>query len=43
MDPSIRLNVNNFVVTGDGRAIVACGYFDFSFRIFSVDSGKRNA
>ncbi|EUB57642.1 Neurobeachin [Echinococcus granulosus] len=40
MDPSIRLTANNFVVTGDGRAIVACGYFDYSFRIFSVDSGR---
>lgn len=42
MDPSISLTANNFVVTGDGRAIVACGYFDYSFRIFSVDSGTRS-
>ncbi|KAL5962452.1 Neurobeachin, partial [Taenia solium] len=40
MDPSISLTANNFVVTGDGRAIIACGYFDYSFRIFSVDSGR---
>ncbi|VDM18668.1 unnamed protein product [Hydatigera taeniaeformis] len=40
MDPSIRLTANNFVITSDGRAIVACGYFDYSFRIFSVDSGR---
>ncbi|KAL5112762.1 Lipopolysaccharide-responsive and beige-like anchor protein [Taenia crassiceps] len=40
MDPSTNLSANNFVVTSDGRAIVACGYFDYSFRIFSVDTGR---
>ncbi|KAM7540694.1 hypothetical protein Aperf_G00000021466 [Anoplocephala perfoliata] len=40
MDPSVRLSSNNFVVTADGRAVVACGYFDYSFRIFAVNTGQ---
>ncbi|VDL58681.1 unnamed protein product, partial [Hymenolepis diminuta] len=40
MDPSVRLSANNFVVTADGRAIVACGYCDYSFRIFAVSTGQ---
>nr|CDS27326.1 lipopolysaccharide responsive and beige [Hymenolepis microstoma]CDS35097.1 lipopolysaccharide responsive and beige [Hymenolepis microstoma] len=40
MDPSVRLSASNFVVTADGRAIVACGYWDYSFRIFAVSSGQ---
>lgn len=40
MDPSVRLSANNFVVTADGRAIVACGYFDYSFRIFALSTGE---
>ncbi|VDO02053.1 unnamed protein product [Rodentolepis nana] len=40
MDPSVRLSANNFVVTADGRGIVACGYCDYSFRIFAVSSGQ---
>nr|CDS30185.2 neurobeachin [Hymenolepis microstoma] len=42
MDPSVRLSANNFVVTADGRAIVTCGYCDYSFRIFAVSSGLSN-
>ncbi|VDD76135.1 unnamed protein product [Mesocestoides corti] len=40
IDPSLCLTSNNFVVTADNRAIAACGYFDYSFRIFSVESGR---
>ncbi|VDN13592.1 unnamed protein product, partial [Dibothriocephalus latus] len=39
-DPSLKPSVNQFVTTPDNRVIIACGYFDGSVRVFSVDSGR---
>uniref|UniRef100_A0A0X3PXG3 Neurobeachin n=1 Tax=Schistocephalus solidus TaxID=70667 RepID=A0A0X3PXG3_SCHSO len=39
-DPSLRPSINQFVATPDNRVIIACGYFDGSIRVFSVDTGR---
>ncbi|KAL7061393.1 hypothetical protein AAHC03_01162 [Spirometra sp. Aus1] len=40
VDPSLKPSVNQFVATPDNRAIIACGYFDGSIRVFSIDTGR---
>nr|XP_032812267.1 neurobeachin-like isoform X5 [Petromyzon marinus] len=40
VDQSIQINAHCFVVTADNRYILACGFWDKSFRVYSTDSGK---
>ncbi|BHF59417.1 protein kinase A binding [Sparganum proliferum] len=40
VDPSLKPSVNQFVATPDNRAIISCGYFDGSIRVFSIDTGR---
>lgn len=39
-DDKLQLNQNNFIVTYDNKFILATGFFDKSFRVFSTDSAK---
>ena len=39
-DDKLQLSQNNFIVTYDNKFIVATGFFDKSFRIFSADTAK---
>ena len=36
----IKMRSNCFVVTVDSRFIIACGFWDNSFRVFSADTAK---
>ena len=40
LDQSISVTSSCFVVTADNRFILSCGYWDRSFRIHVVDSGR---
>ncbi|XP_077449030.1 neurobeachin a isoform X5 [Stigmatopora argus] len=40
VDQSIQINTHCFVVTADNRYILACGFWDKSFRVYSTESGK---
>uniref|UniRef100_UPI00358F9AE2 neurobeachin-like n=1 Tax=Myxine glutinosa TaxID=7769 RepID=UPI00358F9AE2 len=40
VDQSIQINAHCFVVTADNRYILASGFWDKSFRVYSTDSGK---
>nr|CAB3264214.1 neurobeachin [Phallusia mammillata] len=42
LDQSVKVTSSCFVVTADNRFLVSCGYWDRSFRINMVDSGKLN-
>ena len=39
-DESITISTKCFCVTDDNRHILACGYWDKSFKAFSTDSGR---
>jgi hypothetical protein len=39
-DDRIQLNQSNFIVTYDNKFLLATGFFDKSFRIFSTDSAR---
>lgn len=41
MDQSVTPCACCFVVTADNKYIMACGYWDNSFKCFSADSGKK--
>uniref|UniRef100_A0A3B3SWB4 Uncharacterized protein n=1 Tax=Paramormyrops kingsleyae TaxID=1676925 RepID=A0A3B3SWB4_9TELE len=41
LDHSVCIHGPSFVVTADARFILACGFWDTSFRIYSADSGRR--
>jgi hypothetical protein len=36
----VKMRSNCFVVTVDSRFILACGFWDNSFRVFSAESAK---
>lgn len=38
----LRIRSNCFVVTVDSRFLIACGFWDNSFRVFNTESGKIN-
>ncbi|VEL23682.1 unnamed protein product [Protopolystoma xenopodis] len=38
-DERLDTNANQFVLMPDNRTLIACGYCDNSFRIFSVETG----
>ncbi|XP_030632108.1 neurobeachin isoform X2 [Chanos chanos] len=40
VDQSIQINTHCFVVTADNRYILACGFWDKSFRVYSSETGK---
>ena len=40
LDQTVIPTAACFCVTADNRFIIACGYWDKSFKIFSTDSGK---
>uniref|UniRef100_A0A8C1IS75 Neurobeachin n=1 Tax=Cyprinus carpio TaxID=7962 RepID=A0A8C1IS75_CYPCA len=40
VDQSIQINTHCFVVTADNRYILACGFWDKSFRVYSTETGK---
>ncbi|XP_061828501.1 neurobeachin-like isoform X1 [Nerophis lumbriciformis] len=40
VDQSIRIGTQCFVVTADNRYILACGFWDKSFRVYSSETGK---
>ncbi|XP_028409384.1 neurobeachin-like [Dendronephthya gigantea] len=40
LDQSVTPTSSCFSVTADNRFIIACGYWDKSFKIFSTDTGK---
>ena len=40
LDQSVTPTVCCFVVTADNKHIMACGYWDNSFKCFSADSGE---
>lgn len=37
----LKIRSNCFVTTVDSRFLVACGFWDNSFRVFSTETGKR--
>lgn len=39
VDQSIQINTHCFVVTADNRYILACGFWDKSFRVYSTETG----
>ncbi|VDP86832.1 unnamed protein product [Echinostoma caproni] len=39
-DQSLITCSNQFTCPGDNRALIACGYDDWSFRVFAVDTGR---
>ncbi|CAH8580118.1 unnamed protein product [Schistosoma bovis] len=39
-DENIRITSNQFVVTADSRAVILCGYYDRSFRIYGSNNGR---
>ncbi len=39
VDQSIQINTHCFVVTADNRYILACGFWDKSFRVYSSETG----
>lgn len=43
LDQSVTPCACCFVVTADNKYIMACGYWDNSFKCFLVDSGKKFA
>ncbi|XP_076833149.1 neurobeachin-like isoform X3 [Brachyhypopomus gauderio] len=40
VNQSIQINSQCFVVTADNRYILACGFWDKSFRVYSSETGK---
>ncbi|XP_049582620.1 neurobeachin isoform X3 [Syngnathus scovelli] len=40
VDQSIQISTQCFVVTADNRYILACGFWDKSFRVYSSETGK---
>lgn len=40
VDQSIQINTHCFVVTADNRYILACGFWDKSFRVYSTETGR---
>ena len=40
LDQSVTPSACCFVVTADNKHIMACGYWDNSFKCFSADSGE---
>uniref|UniRef100_A0A8C9U6A5 LPS-responsive vesicle trafficking, beach and anchor containing n=1 Tax=Scleropages formosus TaxID=113540 RepID=A0A8C9U6A5_SCLFO len=40
LDQSVQMHTQCFVVTADHRFLLACGFWDDSFRVYAVDSGK---
>ncbi|XP_075357040.1 lipopolysaccharide-responsive and beige-like anchor protein isoform X4 [Mycteria americana] len=43
LDQSIQVHSQCFVITSDNRYILVCGFWDKSFRVYSTDSGSRDA
>lgn len=39
LDQTVTPTASCFAVTADNRFILACGYWDKSFKIFSTDTG----
>ncbi|VDO42141.1 unnamed protein product [Onchocerca flexuosa] len=39
-DQRLKIRWNNFVTTVESRAIIACGYPDYSFRVIDTDTAK---
>jgi hypothetical protein len=39
-DQRLRMTHSSFVVTADNRFILAVGFWDKSYRVFSTDSGQ---
>ncbi|CAH8523852.1 unnamed protein product [Schistosoma turkestanicum] len=39
-DENIQMTSNQFVVTADSRAVILCGYYDRSFRIYGSNNGR---
>ncbi|CAH8578778.1 unnamed protein product [Heterobilharzia americana] len=39
-DENMKITSNHFVVTADSRAVILCGYYDRSFRIYGSRSGR---
>ena len=37
----VRMKCNCFVTTVDSRFVIACGFWDNSFRVFSTETGKK--
>lgn len=42
LDQTVTPTASCFCVTADNRFIIACGYWDKSFKIFSTDTGWYN-
>ncbi|MFT7815131.1 lipopolysaccharide-responsive and beige-like anchor protein [Arapaima gigas] len=40
LDQSVHVHTQCFLVTADNRFILACGFWDNSFRVYTIDSGK---
>ncbi|XP_043969735.1 lipopolysaccharide-responsive and beige-like anchor protein [Gambusia affinis] len=40
LDQSIQISSQCFVITADNRFILLCGFWDKSFRVYSIDTGK---
>ncbi|KAJ8262151.1 hypothetical protein GJAV_G00163030 [Gymnothorax javanicus] len=40
LDQSIQVHSQCFTITADNRFILVCGFWDKSFRVYSIDSGK---
>lgn len=38
----LKIRSNCFVVTVDSRFLIACGFWDNSFRVFNTESGRLN-
>ena len=39
----LEMRYNSFITTVDSKFIIACGFWDSSFRVFSTDTGKKGA
>ena len=38
-DQRLKVTHSNFITTADNRYILACGFWDKSFRVFNAESG----
>ena len=37
----LEMRYNSFITTVDSKFIIACGFWDNSFRVFSTDTGEQ--
>lgn len=40
-DQRLRVNGSHFITTSDNRTIMAAGFWDKSFRVFTTEAGRN--